>query len=704
MDLINKIIKIYNEEGNAYLDDKPNFTKISCLYSLYHYYNDDLTRLDEINDNQLFIKGKYVTLSLITIGVDASSDTIDFVFFVNENISLTNFKNEILNECGEITANIICRNKNNLNEKAIENYLSIVNDVVNPSYMIKVFYTFNDNNFDRYEIMQEFASHKVKSDKINFSLLFLEDINTEIEDVENPKDNVPNGIIDMFENNGICSFGNEKSFICLISAKSLKFNFIQYGTHGLLASNLRYFVSNKKIDAKIVNTIENDGNNFVYFNNGIIITCDNYRIENNKIYLTNFSIVNGGQTTNLIGCTPFENDFGVVCKVIKNKYSSTEQKVDFLSKVAEASNTQKPINIKDLIANKKEQRLLKLQFAKEGIFLKIKRGEKIDLQYYKEKWQNASNDEIAQLIYSTVYQSPGAAKNSKSKLLENEQSYNLIFNEKYNSRFFVLLQRLKVCYAYFQKYILKNEKDSIEKVGLVKHANYFTFAIISFIYKYFINNKLQQYIDELNPNSVNNLNTTLKNFLIYNDIGKTNYLKEGIDNLITNGFFNKLFNKIFDDILIISYKKFKENYYSYSYGQFFKSDLYYYNFVIPEICANLKSASFKNDYRNLFDVYFEMTSVDVDYSFNDKTNYITNNGNLNDDLLNFRKIKYQELKGKCKAYEIFTNVQLSHIVYYLPKSKLDLRILCKLSKSQIDRFGDDILTIVKFYSSVDKLI
>ena len=45
-----------------------------------------------------------------------------------------------------------------------------------------------------------------------------------------------------------------------------------------------------------------------------------YKSENgNDLVLYNFSIVNGGQTTNLVGRASFDTDFAIMCKVIKNK-------------------------------------------------------------------------------------------------------------------------------------------------------------------------------------------------------------------------------------------------------------------------------------------------------------------------------------------------------------------------------------------------
>ena len=92
-------------------------------------------------------------------------------------------------------------------------------------------------------------------------------------------------------------------------------------------------------------------------------------------WLKQFSIVNGGQTSRMIGTIPFEKDFYISCKIIKNIFENYKQKNIFISKVAEASNTQKPIKAKDIIANRIEQRNLKSLMQDNGVFIEIKRGE-----------------------------------------------------------------------------------------------------------------------------------------------------------------------------------------------------------------------------------------------------------------------------------------------------------------------------------------
>jgi hypothetical protein len=109
--------------------------------------------------------------------------------------------------------------------------------------------------------------------------------------------------VNIDSSNNFITFGDEKSMIVNISAKSLKRIYELYYYRGLFAQNLRYYVKNAKVDANIVESIQSFPDNFWYYNNGIILICDDYIIQDNSILLSNFSIINGGQTTKLIGET-----------------------------------------------------------------------------------------------------------------------------------------------------------------------------------------------------------------------------------------------------------------------------------------------------------------------------------------------------------------------------------------------------------------
>ena len=73
-----------------------------------------------------------------------------------------------------------------------------------------------------------------------------------------------------------------------------------------------------------------------------------------------FSIVNGGQTTVLIGDhLNGQKDIAIPCKIIK------DENIEFLSQVAKASNSQKAISCVDVYANNPEQKHLKNLLEKQ---------------------------------------------------------------------------------------------------------------------------------------------------------------------------------------------------------------------------------------------------------------------------------------------------------------------------------------------------
>ena len=112
--------------------------------------------------------------------------------------------------------------------------------------------------------------------------------------------------------------------------------------------NLRYFVRKKEVDNAIQKTISEEPQNFWYKNNGIIIICENYEIDGKVLRLYNFSIINGGQTTNRIGRSDINEDFFLQCKVVKTKGITSSERDSFALSIAEASNAQKPIKKSDI--------------------------------------------------------------------------------------------------------------------------------------------------------------------------------------------------------------------------------------------------------------------------------------------------------------------------------------------------------------------
>lgn len=475
---------------------------------------------------------------------------------------------------------------------------------------------------------------------------------------------------------------------------------MKYSTHGLFASNLRFFINSKKIDPKIIYSIQHDPDNFPYFNNGIIITCDDFTISNGEVILKNFSVVNGGQTTNLIGRTPFAKDFSVVAKIIKNKYSSMEDRVTFLSKVAEASNTQKPINAKDLIANRVEQRMLKIQYANAGMFLKVKRGEKIDKTKYPEPWMNASNDEVAQMLYSYVFQCPGSAKNSKSKILGNEKTYAQIFGTQYDDGFLKSMQYLKIAFNNYQKYIRQSEPWASVRGGLSRHANYYVDAIIGLIFKVLTNDKFRAKMVSFPTGDISNTNDDFTFLVRQNDIGTISLLNPTCFETIGRTTFFSLFDYFFDYILVDGYQAYQKKNPAGSYGDFCKSDRYYYEFVAK-----------KTIYRLIYDSNKLISLMSPCFNLDAKTtgDYVAAKKfdeykpGLREELVEFRNAKVKEAKDngiKLRPADVLKLDQISAIATYFPRTTALLISKADLEFDQADKYGEEIIRIVEKYADL----
>jgi hypothetical protein len=152
---------------------------------------------------------------------------------------------------------------------------------------------------------------------------------------------------------------------------------------------------NKKIDDKITDSLQKKRDDFWFLNKGIIISCKDFKPDGDNVKLYDFSIVNGCQTTTLIGEYKGKNEgdnFYLPCKIVKSKSNQEDEFSRFMSEIAEASNSQKPISDRDLKANRPEQRNLQKELKEENpkIYLEIKRGEQ--QRKVIEPWQKIKKD------------------------------------------------------------------------------------------------------------------------------------------------------------------------------------------------------------------------------------------------------------------------------------------------------------------------
>lgn len=410
----------------------------------------------------------------------------------------------------------------------------------------------------------------------------IEELNTEIPTVKEDK-------VEIDKVNNILYYENDamKGVMTNISSRSLISLYNKYHDKGLFDLNIRRYIRNKMVDDGINETIEKNSEEFWFLNNGITIACSDFSEDGDNIKLLDFSIVNGGQTTTLIGKFKSkkkerQKNFYIPCKIIAKKDTKNNKSKDdethFFSKIAEATNSQKPIMLRDLKSNSPEMKMLQKWLIDEDIFLEIKRGEKP-----KDKARNLpkiKNDELAQLILSFVIQKPGTSRSGKNKIFENTQLYNSIFKTNYEKKkekknFIVDLIDLNNRYLIIEKK-LKQSKGRLtsDEIVILKNGKQIIIALIGILYR--IKN------DDLNVTKLLKEESMLKNKndFIYGGFIR-NYKGDDIDEKLENLILNLV------EILNEQYNYEFDNEKTTSVSNHFKTDNKYHNIVVENFIKKL---------------------------------------------------------------------------------------------------------------------
>ncbi|WP_373195271.1 AIPR family protein [Phocaeicola vulgatus] len=157
----------------------------------------------------------------------------------------------------------------------------------------------------------------------------------------------------------------------------------------LFSENIRNFLGSSDVNEEITNTIKNEPQNFIFYNNGITVLCDKIRKKPvggsdktiGAFICEGISIVNGAQTLGTIGSyftSRLEEESPL--KVFVKFISLENAPVGLAEKITIATNTQNKVDKKDFISLDSEQERLKTELALEGICYHYKRtDEKIIL-------------------------------------------------------------------------------------------------------------------------------------------------------------------------------------------------------------------------------------------------------------------------------------------------------------------------------------
>jgi len=161
--------------------------------------------------------------------------------------------------------------------------------------------------------------------------------------------------------------------------------------HGekLLERNIRRYLGlhKNRVNEGIRATLKNkdDSSNFYFFNNGLTLVCDDFSYNalqdsNYQVKVENLQIVNGGQTCMTIYRTAEELDskkdsLPSDATVLVRIYKLPKGDEDIVPKITHATNSQNPVDLKDLRANDSKQKQLEQGMKDLGYTYRPKRTE-----------------------------------------------------------------------------------------------------------------------------------------------------------------------------------------------------------------------------------------------------------------------------------------------------------------------------------------
>jgi hypothetical protein len=200
----------------------------------------------------------------------------------------------------------------------------------------------------------------------------------------------------------------------------------------LLERNIRRYLGlrNNRVNAAIHETLQDASKreNFYFFNNGITMICRKFRHnalqgENFQVRIDGIQVINGGQTCKTIQQTlkslPNE-DFSSIY-VLLRLYELAEDDHELVNDITYATNSQNPVDLRDLRSNDAIQKQLEIGMAELG---------------YTYKRQRDDTGSAANIITSSMVAEAVLAiwrqKPHQAKFLRNEhfgKLYHTIFDD-----------------------------------------------------------------------------------------------------------------------------------------------------------------------------------------------------------------------------------------------------------------------------------
>ena len=257
----------------------------------------------------------------------------------------------------------------------------------------------------------------------------------------------------------------------------------QYGNQ-LFAKNIRYYKGSTEVNQGIKEVLKTQPEKFFYYNNGIKLLCKKitkklpYSTGNNVglFALEGVSLVNGAQTTGVIGAVCLENpELIESAKVFVQMIDLGDAENDQAVQITKLSNTQNRIDSKDFVALDPQQDRLRMELNLAGIQYLYKSGSKLDDPVHQISLDEAIVSQAYTLDDLSIV---ALVKRNIGALTENidRPPYKLLFNGATNS--FAMYNGVQVLRS-VDFYIKQNEPTETGRKRLVLiHGNRFLLHLL----------------------------------------------------------------------------------------------------------------------------------------------------------------------------------------------------------------------------------
>lgn len=201
----------------------------------------------------------------------------------------------------------------------------------------------------------------------------------------------------------------------------------EYGD-ALLEKNIRRYLGKNSVNTGIINTLidTHKNQNFFFYNNGVTLICEkmSYNGLQNQdwiVKLDGLQIINGGQTCKTIYQTIEDNpliDYSKVYVLVRIYEVNDDENI--VQDITYATNSQNPVDLRDLKSNDDRQVLLESSAKELGYVYKRKRD--------NVSYSNSIPVTVAAEAVLSVWRGmPHAARYGKNDLFDGH--YEKIFNE-----------------------------------------------------------------------------------------------------------------------------------------------------------------------------------------------------------------------------------------------------------------------------------